>query len=121
MPLLLCSEAQHPDSTMVRWRHRGGGVQRGAENGPRFAHREKRTVKAGLCHFGLIKYELADLHRGQVDNRRYSTDRLNVHLLLEIGLRLPGATVYHCHPLVAGDSHSVDMPAMEYRRGREMT
>jgi len=39
------------------------------------------------------------LHGCQIDNGNHRWYGLDVHLLLKIGLRLPGSTIYHCHSL----------------------
>ncbi len=58
--------------------------------------------------------QLAHLHRSQIDSWNHTCYRLDVHLLLKIGLGLPGAAIDHQHALVPGYAHGVDMAAMQY-------
>ena len=66
-----------------------------------------------FIELALCEDQLANLHGCQIDNRNHRRDGLNVHLLLKIGLRLPGAAIYHCHALVPGDADGVNMSAMQ--------
>ena len=58
--------------------------------------------------------KLAYLHRGQIDSRNHACHRLNIHLLLKIGLGLPGPAIDYQDALVPGYAHGVDMAAMQY-------
>ena len=60
--------------------------------------------------------QLAHLHRGQIDSRNYACHRLDIHLLLKIGLGLPGPTIDYQDALVPGDAHGMYMAAVQYGR-----
>jgi len=60
--------------------------------------------------------QLAHLHRGQIDSRNYACHRLDIHLLLKIGLGLPGPAIDYQDALVPGDAHGMDMAAVQYGR-----
>ena len=53
------------------------------------------------------------LHTLQIDDDRLAGCRVDVHLLLEGGLGLPGAGVHGKDTAVPGDTTDMDMPGME--------
>ena len=79
-------------------------------------------IRGGNDNADSREDQLAHLHRGQIDCRNYACHRLDIHLLLKIGLGLPGPAIDYQDALVPGDAHGMDMAAVQngWRTGEDI-